>query len=244
MKILKNIFTILIVLVIFFSGVIYASNFNKTIEVAYLPLKYYFDGIQKEPPEGQSGFIYNGTTYVPLRFVSETLGKDVGWDGKNYSIYIGEQPRGEVTYLSDMKTLTSKKYKYEFTNDFITNMGDRFTNAYTLVGSWGYPGYISNEYILDGKYKKFKALLAPGEGYSEYEKVDNLGNLILYGDGKIIYESGPIDSDLLEPIVVDVDISGVLKLELTFETSRGKPGDSFYRYYNRTIGLIEAKFIN
>lgn len=33
-------------------------------------------------------FIYNNRTYVPLRFVSEGLGKQVQWDGNNNSVYI------------------------------------------------------------------------------------------------------------------------------------------------------------
>ena len=154
MKLSKNIFIMLLVLTIFFSGVVFASNFNKTIEVTYLPLKYFFDGVQKQPPEGQSGFVYNGTTYVPLRFIGETLGQEVGWDGKSYSIYIGEQPGGEVTYLSDMKTITSERRRCEFVKDFTTNMGEQFTNVYSLVGNFYNKGYILDEYVLNGKYKK------------------------------------------------------------------------------------------
>jgi len=33
-------------------------------------------------------FIYNGRTYVPLRFISEALGKEVRWDDQNRVVYI------------------------------------------------------------------------------------------------------------------------------------------------------------
>ena len=36
-------------------------------------------------------FIYNGTTYLPVRAVSQALGKKVIWDEKANSVYIGER---------------------------------------------------------------------------------------------------------------------------------------------------------
>jgi hypothetical protein len=51
-----------------------------------------FDGEQKIPPKNQEGFVYQGTTYVPLRFVAESLGKEVEWDQETLSIYVGKKP--------------------------------------------------------------------------------------------------------------------------------------------------------
>ncbi|WP_284640120.1 peptidylprolyl isomerase [Paenibacillus silviterrae] len=71
-------------------SVAYASGTQ--IEVYFQNLKYMFDGIEKKPTAEQgAGFIYNGTTYVPLRFVSEALGKDVAWDGDTETIYVGKK---------------------------------------------------------------------------------------------------------------------------------------------------------
>ncbi|MED0681072.1 stalk domain-containing protein [Aneurinibacillus thermoaerophilus] len=71
---------------IFCSGAAYAAS---SIKVDFLPLKYYFDGEQKTT--SKPGFIYNGTAYVPLRFFSESLGKEVEWDPKTLSIYVGKK---------------------------------------------------------------------------------------------------------------------------------------------------------
>jgi len=222
------VFSILIAVVLL-TGVAYSAGFTKNIEVTFYPLKYYFDGVQRQAPDGQSGFIYNGTTYVPLRFVSEALGKEVGWEGSSYSIYVGEQPGGEIVYLSDMRTLTSTKHDAEFVTSFKTNMGEQYYNAFW---TYSYDGYIRSEYVVDGKYKKFQALLAPEEDWSSTRKEDNLGHLALYGDGKKIYESGPIPSDITTPIKVDVDLTGVLKLKVILESEEL---DGF--------GLIDAKLI-
>lgn len=62
----------------------------KTISVTYAPLNYVFDDVVYVPPEGEEGFLYNDRTYLPLRFVSYTLGKDVDWDGNTYSVIVTE----------------------------------------------------------------------------------------------------------------------------------------------------------
>jgi hypothetical protein len=42
------------------------------------------------PPSGkmETGYLINGKTYVPLRFVAENLGAQVTWDGPNKIAYI------------------------------------------------------------------------------------------------------------------------------------------------------------
>lgn len=41
--------------------------------------------------------IYNGTTYLPVRKISELLGKEIGWDGKTGTVVIGAQPSNDTT---------------------------------------------------------------------------------------------------------------------------------------------------
>lgn len=65
----------------------YASGTQ--IEVLFRPLTFLFDGVEKKPSEG-AAFLYDGSTYVPLRFVSESLGKEVGWDPESGTITIDE----------------------------------------------------------------------------------------------------------------------------------------------------------
>ncbi|MFC0214766.1 peptidylprolyl isomerase [Paenibacillus chartarius] len=60
------------------------------IEVAFRELKFMFDGIEKKPSETPA-FIYQGTTYVPVRFVSEALGRNVEWDDAASTIWIGDK---------------------------------------------------------------------------------------------------------------------------------------------------------
>jgi foldase protein PrsA len=69
-------------------SIAYASA--SQIDVVFKNLKYMFDGVEKKSAQGQ-GFIYNNKTYVPLRFVGEALGKEVKWDEKNQTIWIGSK---------------------------------------------------------------------------------------------------------------------------------------------------------
>lgn len=59
------------------------------IEVLYRPLRLLFDGTEKAPAEGKV-FIHEGSTYAPLRFISEAVGKEVEWDEATGTIRIDE----------------------------------------------------------------------------------------------------------------------------------------------------------
>lgn len=107
------------------------------IEVAFRGLKYMFDGVEKKPTEG-AGFIYNGVTYVPLRFVSEAIGKKVEWDEAASTIWVGDRlaadavvasykggqvTKGEFdTFLSVQKLLNPSYAQYEKNADYQTFM--------------------------------------------------------------------------------------------------------------------------
>lgn len=51
-------------------------------------------------------FIVNGTTYVPLRMLMNTIGKDISWDGVNSKVLIADRPN---TTEIDLRTQLSIK---------------------------------------------------------------------------------------------------------------------------------------
>ena len=59
-------------------------------------IKIFVDGQKINPKDAQGNsvqpFIYNGTTYLPVRAVADALGKAVYWDGPNYTVYLGKAP--------------------------------------------------------------------------------------------------------------------------------------------------------
>ena len=72
------------------AGTAYSAVKEAMIPVSYHNIKIMLDGKELEPkdPNGNAvePFIYEGTTYLPLRAVAEALGKDVVWDGENYVV--------------------------------------------------------------------------------------------------------------------------------------------------------------
>lgn len=76
------------------TGTLTYATTSTDIGVYFRELKYAFDGVEKQPPAEQQGFIYNDTTYVPLRFIAESLGKEVNFDNDTGSIWIGKNYGG------------------------------------------------------------------------------------------------------------------------------------------------------
>lgn len=57
-------------------------------KVAALPVqaKFVFDGEAKQLPDKLGAYNINGSIYVPVRFMSESVGTLIGWDGKTGTI--------------------------------------------------------------------------------------------------------------------------------------------------------------
>jgi foldase protein PrsA len=87
-------------------SIAYASA--SQIDVIFKNVKYMFDGVEKKSSDGQ-GFIYDNKTYVPLRFVGEALGKEVKWDEKNQTIWIGANKAAPA----DVKTIETSAAVYK-----------------------------------------------------------------------------------------------------------------------------------
>jgi hypothetical protein len=87
-KVNKFLCLILIFLSISTITVLAKINF-KTIQVVYMDLKINING-KKINPDTEP-FIFNGRTFVPIRFVSEALNKDVIWNDKTKTIDINDK---------------------------------------------------------------------------------------------------------------------------------------------------------
>lgn len=86
------IFGFLVCALISTTTAVYAADSTR-IDVYFRKLKYIFNGVEKAPPSTAQGFIYQGTTYVPLRFISESLDKEVSWDGETGAIQVSNRPK-------------------------------------------------------------------------------------------------------------------------------------------------------
>lgn len=66
-----------------------ATGVIKTINASYSVNKLVVNGV--DTGKGNTAFISGGTTYVPLRTVSDALGQDIKWDSQSKTIYINSK---------------------------------------------------------------------------------------------------------------------------------------------------------
>ncbi|MEC0132123.1 MULTISPECIES: copper amine oxidase N-terminal domain-containing protein [Paenibacillus] len=74
---------------------------TNTIKVQSMNVNLIFDGVSIHPPAGQYVFMYNNTTYVPLRFMSYALQKSVAWDAKNVKVTVAEPSSSELVVIKE-----------------------------------------------------------------------------------------------------------------------------------------------
>jgi len=200
---------------------------TKMIEVS-TGVTIYVDDVQINPTDAQGHpvepFIYKGTTYLPVRAVSEALQKPVQWDGATRSVYLGSHSSDQpAAYLGQMDYFT-KKGGWE--TDALTkdNLGKEHTHSIAPGDS----GSGSITYKLNGQYRRLTATF-----YQEYD-ARMIGaceaTLIISGDGKQLWQ-GTVGPGI-DPINIDVDITGVLELTLEYPPSRGKLA------YNSALGDV------
>lgn len=198
-----------IVLMAAFVGLMGAATAQKDITVA-TDLSIYVDGMEMKPTDANGNpvetFIYNGTTYVPLRAVSEYLGKAVKWDGNNRRVYIGEVP-GEKQYLLDVcPPYETNYYKSPAT---ITMAGNKYTNGFIL--SRGFSTDFGYAYFnLNGRYNTLNFDIGHVDGKDMMD-----GTCDIYLDGKLAV-SLDLTSDML-PTSQSIPLNGALQMKIVMD---------------------------
>ncbi|WNR45789.1 lamin tail domain-containing protein [Paenibacillus roseipurpureus] len=218
---------------------VYAAE-NTKIDVYFKNLRYMFDGVEKKP-SGSKGFIYDGTTYVPLRFIGEALGKEVSWQSETETVWIGQQPKQESlatkdsngTSLTDLSVSKQDEasslainswnaggYNTAKSKTFTINGKSYTTGLGLYLHNNPYPPYYriggTATFNISGKYTRLTGLVGAAEstlsGTAE-------GTLKIIGDGKELLVISGIFADQA-PKQVDVDLTGVQELKINFNSNR------------------------
>lgn len=89
---------------------VFAQSMQKTFTAYFDNIKVMVNGEEKNLKDTNGSdiepFIVDGTTYLPVRAISELLGMPVNWDGNSKTVYIGEVPE-KFTGLLDQNTMSS-----------------------------------------------------------------------------------------------------------------------------------------
>lgn len=76
-----------------------ASETPTTVKVKTQQLNLIFDGQELMLPDKQYSFIYKGSTYVPIRYMSYALQKSVGWDNAKKRVTVKEPSEKELVEI-------------------------------------------------------------------------------------------------------------------------------------------------
>ena len=152
---------------------------------------------------------YNGTTYVPIRAVSNMLDIDVEWDGANNTVLLG-QTGAAKDFIEELKPYaTDKAYCFASSNKKTKEIAGKTYDHYITGYDAGYTGKVY--YDLGGKYTtlSFQAYAA-----SDYY---NSTTLYFYGDNDSLLKKVEL-TPLALPQTYTVDVSGVQQLEIELYT--------------------------
>lgn len=160
----------------------YAAE-SSPIDVYFKNIKFLFDGDQKQPAADQKTFIYDGTTYVPLRFVSEALDKEVEYNGDTETITVDRKVI-VASYMNDdkLETVSRKEFtKYvairtllnETNDDIDENAAINDLIATRLLYSRGDAAIkkaVQDQALLQQQLAKAKAKASIGSGWDQKQK--------------------------------------------------------------------------
>lgn len=210
-----------------------AAATKRTIDVVYNDIKLVIDGKEITPLDGQGNvaepFIYNGTTYLPLRAVANALTggtKPVDWDQSTYTVYIGERPieTQKVINMADTKTYPHNIQAFKAGTTFRVRQ-QQYTpfNSAVLEGS---------TYLLNGNYTKLDAMVAAIDGSSR----PPVSGSVVFTDADTNQVLLEIATDpLKDPIPISVDVTGVDRLHIRVDIAQGA------RLFNATLTTISQE---
>ena len=120
-------------------------------------------------------FLYNGTTYIPLRAVSEALGANVEWDEEEKTARITEKEKGLAgeSFLTYIDII----YAYQYMNDY----SDFYSSIRTVISN--YYSAINAKYKVD---EYFDEVVEHYYAYKEYIHWDTVNAMLQDYDKDIV----------------------------------------------------------
>lgn len=134
-----------------------AEQVSTNIEAYYAPVQFEFDGSYLAPPSDQQGFIYKGSTYVPLRFVAYALDKAVDWNQDTYTVTIRKAGKTEQVTIGEYKM--NRKVEKQSSNPDLSALQPTYLDVY----------FENVKYVFDGVSKQpaadFPGMIIEGSLY-------------------------------------------------------------------------------
>jgi hypothetical protein len=172
---------------------------SDTIQAFLFPAKLQINGVEKQPADGNPVLNYNGSVYVPLRFVAEALGSKVSYEEETKTVMVrAEAPASTSAKALKVQPLETLEVDLDLdgTKEIVELVAD--------VSEEGAP--FAWRILVDGGLRAF--LTQPEDGM--YGPVAHMETNDLTGDGKpelLVYRyntgtAGAIGLTVYEPSVL------------------------------------------
>lgn len=197
-------------------GAVFAATGSKAIEVIYKNIKVYKDNVLCELKDANGTviepFIYNGTTYMPVRGAANLAGMEVDWDGENNSIYLWDEVPRDGTYLMEVcppYELTSGQIHLQAEGKSFSMAGKKYSNGFELYD----PSYNPTIYFnLDSKYSQIDFSLGHVDKQGSHDT-----DILFFVDGKLVKTITVVGGEL--PKKVSIPVKYGLQLKIMAEST-------------------------
>lgn len=156
---------------------------------------------------------YNGTTYVPIRAVSNMLGIDVEWDSANYTVLLGETGTAK-DFIEDFEPYAA----YGFYRRTVADARPKTIAGKTYTSYLYFDSYSAKRsayYDLGGKYDTLT--LQAYQEHTDKNGSDDI-NVQFWGDNNTLLATCYVKRNAL-PETFTIDVSGVTQLTITSNCS-------------------------
>ncbi len=200
-----------------------AKDAYETIEVKYDNIRIFMDGEEVQPKDANGNkvepFIYNGTTYLPVRAVGNAIGKEVSWDGVEKVVYLGAKPGNVENWLDECGPYQyyGEWSEYRLTeNEYFTMSGQKYTNGFTLGknSNWHNSPFTAL-FNLNGKYNSVTFTVGHVDGSAGRDRTLNI-----YIDGIIQYTKEIKCDEVAQKITIPLNGALQMKIEMVKEKSQ------------------------
>ena len=190
-------------------GMAYAKSRVETINATYDNIKVYVDNVLTELKDANGAviepFIYNGTTYLPVRGTAQAAGMQVTWDGASKSVYLWKNLMPDsakfLDYCPPYQTSNYKEFRSTKGESF--NMsGKKYSDGFTLTYGGSYALFN-----LDGKYSSINFTVGHVDGS---RALDRTVSFIV--DGDVVRELEINSDDLAKTMSIPVEYGLQLKI--------------------------------
>ncbi len=206
---LKGLITGLILGVAVVGGTVFAATGLKTIEVSYDNIKIYKDNVLCELKDANGNvvepFIYNGTTYLPVRGTAGLADMEVSWDGATKSVYLWDELVPEGTYLMDVCPPYQSNRLTEYTSENRKSFkmaGKEYSNGFTVNDDEAFALFN-----LDSKYSEISLTIGHVDGTSMNDR-----KVYFYLDEELVKEITVKAEGLSQKISIPVKYGLQLKI--------------------------------